>query len=316
MWVRLYYPEGGFGKGWQGRPASAEETPYEVDTSSGAIRSRGRLMSATTLPEGYLQIGLSFKGRRQTLRVHSLVCWVAHGPRPADKASVDHADRDRSHNDEKNLSWASHQEQAENRDTTTSGRKRGLLPFELEEGEEVYDFRGSPGNVYTGPKVQITSHNTVIRQGLVSQIKTMPGHYPKIALVKYPHAKKRNCYVHTLAWSAFHGPEAVVPKIINHRDHDITNFRPDNLEHSSASHNAIAAYDAGRHDHTRRARQRITVIDADDASFVREYASHTEAAIHLSAHRGPISKSARSTYRTFTGTVDGLKRKLRAVCVK
>jgi hypothetical protein len=187
-----------------------------------------------------------------------------------------------------------------------------LLPFELEEGEKVYDFRGSPGNEYTGPKVQITSHNRVVRQGLVSQIKTKPGHYPKICLVKYPHAKKRNCYVHILAWSAFHGPEAVVPKIINHKDHDITNFRPDNLEASSASHNAIAAYDAGRHDHTRRAWQRITVIDADDGEFVREYASQREAAIHLSAKTGSISKSARSTVRTFKGTVDGLQRKLRA----
>ena len=308
MWVRVYYPEGGFGKGWQDRPASADETPYEVDTSSGAIRSRGRVLSASTTGNGYRRILLALQGPRH-LYVHSLVCWVAHGPRPPGKTSVDHADRDKSHNDEKNLSWASHQEQAENRG----------VPFELEEGEEVYDFRGSPGNEYTGPKLQFTSHNRVIRQGLVSQIKTRPGHYPSIGLVKYPHAKKRNCYVHILAWSAFHGPEAVVPKIINHRDHDITNFRPDNLEASSASHNAIAAYDAGRYDHTRSARRRITVIDADDGEFdaddgefVREYASLTEAAIHLSANTGPISKSARSTFRTFTGTVNGLQRKLRA----
>ena len=78
MWVRVYYPEGGFGKGWQDRPASADETPYEVDTSSGAIRSRGRVLSASTTGNGYRRILLALQGPRH-LYVHSLVCWVAHG---------------------------------------------------------------------------------------------------------------------------------------------------------------------------------------------------------------------------------------------
>ena len=310
MWADLYYPDsGGFGDGWQARPASSEKTPYEIDTSSGNVRRRDgcSVMSAKTNAQGYREVGLRVP-KRKFILVHSLVCWVAHGPRPVGKTSVDHADRDRGNNNSANLRWASHEEQASNR-SDGCGRKR-LLPFVPEEGEVVYAFRGRPGLVYTGPSLQFTSHGRIIRQGRVSQVQRIPGQYPKLGVVGLGN-KMKSVKVHIMAWSAFHGPAAAVPRVINHMDHDPSNFRPDNLEASSHQHNARAAHDAGRHDHARSKRQRVLVSDAASGEAVGEYSSQTEAARILGANQGSISQSVKSK-KPFKAVVDGISRRLRA----
>ena len=317
MWRTVYYPEGGFGRGWQARPASSEKTPYEIDIASGDVRradgSYGGSMSARTLPDGYKQIGLTVQRSRpaKEILVHNLVCWVAHGPRPADKTSVDHGNRGRACNHFKNLKWASHAEQMSNRENT-GGRKRALQ-FEPEEGEVVYDFRGSPESEYTGPQLQFTSHGRILRQGLVSQIKIVPGEYPQLGLVGYPDPEMRPCLVHVLVWSAVYGPDAPIPTVIHHRDNEPSNFRPNNLVASNYSHNATAAHDAGSYDHTRSKRQRIFVFDADSGEAVGRYASQTEAARLLGAFQGHISRCILgSSNRTFSGVVDGVPRKMKA----
>ena len=309
MWADMYYPTEGFAKGWQARPASSEKTPYEIDTSSGAVRRRdGCSVSAKNNADGYKEVGLRVP-KRKFILVHGLVCWVAHGPRPRGKTSVDHADRDRANNHRDNVRWASPKDQAENRGNK-GGRKR-LLPFEPEEGEVVYAFRGRPGLEYTGPSLQFTSLGRIIRQGRVSQVQRIPGQYPKLGVVGFGD-KTKSAKVHVIAWSAFHGPAAAVPEVINHKDHDPTNFRPDNLEASSHVHNAVAAHDAGRHDHTRSKRQRVLVADADSGEAVGVYASQMEAARMLDANQGSISQSMK-TSATFKAVIDGVFRRLTAV---
>ena len=312
MWTRVMYPEGGFGKGWQGRPASTEETPYEIDTSSGAVRRQDGLhgghVQANTLPAGYRQILLRVP-KRTNLMVHNLVCWVAHGPRPPGKTSVDHGDRDKSHNDKDNVSWASHSEQNMNRQF--KGGRIPTLPFDPKDDEVLYDFRGLRSVEYTGTKLQFTSHGRIVRGGRVTPIKITPGQYPRIAVTGL--GEKQWYLVHVLVWSAFYGPHAEVPKVINHRDQDKTNFKPGNLEDSSKSHNAIAAHDGGRYDHARSKRQRICVVDAVDGGIVGEYESQTDAIRNLSAHKSNVWRSLANSTRTFKGTVDGIPRSLKAI---
>ncbi len=281
MWEAVFYPAGGgFGRGWQARPPSPEATPYEVDTASGAVRRRRpdgtcRSLSLRVNDDDYRAIGLRVP-KRTFFLVHNLVCWVAHGPCPAGKTSVDHIDRDRANNSSANLKWASHQDQASNR--SDGGGRKSLLPFEPAEGEVVYDFRGSPGIQYTGPRLQFTSHGRIIRQGRVSQVQRIPGAYPKLGVVGLGQKKMRTVKVHILVWSAYHGPDAEVPRVINHVDHDKTNFRPDNLQASSHSHNATAAHDAGRFQGARSKRQRVAVVDADTGERLGEHASQMQAA--------------------------------------
>ena len=256
MWRTLYYPEGGFGRGWQARPASSEKTSYEIDTETGTVRrvdkQYGEYVQAFTLPLGYRQTLLRVP-KRTNLTIHNLVCWVAHGPRPRGKASVDHLDRDRGNNNADNLRWASHRDQNLNREF--KGGRIPTLPFEPAEGEVLYDFRGLRGVAYTGTKLQFTSHGRIVRQGRVTPIKVTKGRYPRIAVVGLG-AKKMWHLVHVLTWSAVYGPDQDIPKVINHKDHDPTNFSPDNLEASDHSRNTRAAHDAGRFDHGRSKRKR------------------------------------------------------------
>lgn len=64
---------------------------------------------------GYLFCRLSFMGKTKKRYVHQLVCEAWHGEKPEDDYSVDHIDRDRTHNKPINLRWASREEQNANR---------------------------------------------------------------------------------------------------------------------------------------------------------------------------------------------------------
>jgi hypothetical protein len=312
MWRTVYYPEGGFGRKWQARPASSEKTSYEVDIASGDVRRRRsngsyRSLNQRTNEEGYKTVGLRVS-KREYILVHNLVCWVVRGPRPVGKTSVDHGDRNRANNNFTNLTWASPRDQACNR-SDGGGRKR-LLPFEPEEGEVVYDFRGSPGVEYTGPQLQFTSHGRIVRQGRISQVQRIQGQYPKLSVSRIG-KKARTIKVHILVWSAVYGPNAQIPTVIHHRDNEPSNFRPSNLQASNYSHNAVAAHDAGRFDHARSKRQCIRVVDADSGESVGEYASQMEAARFLRANQGSISQCLSSeTSKSFKGVVGGINKRL------
>ncbi len=255
-WRVVYYPEGGFEEGWQARQATQQATPYEINIQTGTVRRQdglfGEYVQANTLPGGYNQILLRVPERKCIL-VHNLVCWVAHGPRPHGMASVDHRDRKKTNNNADNLRWASHKEQNQNRQF--KGGRIPTLPFEPMDDEILYDFRGMNGEAYTGTKLQFTSQGRILREGRVSPIKINEGQYPRIA-VSGLGGKKQWHLVHVHVWAAVHGPDQDIPEVVNHKDHDPTNFRPDNLEASDHSQNIRAAHDAGRFDHTRSKRKR------------------------------------------------------------
>ncbi len=168
-------------------------------------------------------------------------------------ASVDHLDRDRANNSADNLRWASHKEQNQNR--LFKGGRVPTIAFEPKDNETVYDFRGLRGIAYTGTRLQFTSHGRIVRQGRITPIKITKGRYPRIALTGLG-PKKQWHLVHILVWAAIYGPDQDIPKVVNHKDHDTTNFRPDNLEASDHSQNTRAAHDAGRFDHARSKRKR------------------------------------------------------------
>jgi hypothetical protein len=192
------------------------------------------------------------------------------------------------------------------------GGRIQTLPLEPQDDEVLYDFRGLRSVEYTGTKLQFTSRGRIIRGGRVTPIKITPGQYPRIAVTGLG-TEKQWYLVHVLVWAAVHGTHAEVPEVINHRDQDKTNFKPGNLEDSSRSHNAIAAHNAGRYDHTRSKRQRIRIVDAVDGGIVGEYESQTDAIRKLSAHKSNVSRSLAYSTRTFKGTVDGIPRTLKAI---
>lgn len=322
-WIDLRGPEGGVGKGWQTRkPSDAHRPRYKADLNSGEIWRLDRtgkpcqLMASHSMdknnPSGYRQMSLSFPGSKQkTFLVHAILCWAAHGAMPDGCVSVDHTDGNPSNNAAYNLEWVSAKQQAANRRKAVS---KPMLPFFQEPGEVLYRFLGSPELAYAGPSLEFTSLGRIVRGGKLSQAtKVDSGGYPQISVKDLGTQQ-----VHRLAWSAYYGPDAEVPGVIDHRDGDKKNFGKDNLRESNKSHNATAAHDAGAFDGTKRARQAVQVF-ADrtgraepwlyDGATPAVFDSQTAAAKALGAPQGHISQSIRKGH-AFTADVAGVKTKV------
>ena len=252
-WRNLEYPVEGFGKGgdWKRRPSSGEVTAYEIDVERGIVRRRGGEVVSTHKKE-YVSISLSIIPKRKNFQLHSLVCWAAHGPMPFGCSSVDHIDRDPTHNTASNLRWASAKDQAANRNP---GERKAMLPFIQTPGEILCEFRGFPGFVYSGPSLVITTAGRVVRDGKLSTAESMNNSgYPVVGVTGIG-----SMLTHRAAWSAYYGPDAEVPKVINHRDGNKKNFAMSNLEESDYSHNGFAAHDTGAHDDGKRRRQPVII---------------------------------------------------------
>ena len=254
-WRNLEYPVEGFGKGgdWKRRASSGEVTAYEIDTERGIVRRRGgEVISTHKNAHEYISIYFSVP-EKKGFQMHSLVCWAAHGPMPSGCTSVDHIDRDPTNNAASNLRWASAKDQAANKGAKV---QRAMLPFVQAPGENLYEFRGFPGFVYSGPSLVITSLCRVVRNGKLSTAESLiGGGYPVIGVKGLGSA----CLTHRIAWSAYHGPDAAVPKLINHRDGNKKNFAMANLEESDNSHNGFAAHDTGAHDGGKSQRQPVVL---------------------------------------------------------
>jgi hypothetical protein len=252
-WRNLEYPIGGFGAGgdWKRRASSGEATAYEIDTERGIVRRRGGEVVSTHKKE-YVSISLSINPKRKNFQLHSLVCWAAHGPMPSGCSSVDHIDRDPTNNTASNLRWASAKDQAANRKPS---ERKAMLPFIQAPGEILCEFRGFPGFSYTGPSLVITTSGRVVRDGKLSTAESMNNSgYPVVGVTGLG-----SMLTHRAAWSAYYGPGAVVPKVINHRDGNKKNFAMSNLEESDYSHNGFAAHDTGAHDDGKRRRQPVII---------------------------------------------------------
>ena len=253
-WRDLEFPVGGFGKGgdWKGRASSGEVTAYEIDTERGIVRRRGGEVLSLSKKREYVLIGLS-SPERKTFQLHSLVCWAAHGPIPSGCSSVDHLDRDPKNNAASNLRWASAKDQAANRGAKV---QRAMLPFVKMLNEEMHEFRGFPGFVYSGPSLFFTTAGRIVRGGMLSTAESLGGGgYPAMCVK----GLGSRSLIHRIAWSAYHGPDAAVPKLINHRDGNKKNFAMTNLEESDKSRNGFAAHDTGAHDDGKRRRQAVII---------------------------------------------------------
>lgn len=91
--------------------------PREVASKNGSVaKKRGRIMAPyRSKKTGYYQARLAKEGVSKTLLLHRLICEAFHGPPPANKPQVAHADGARDNNRADNLRWASAKENAEDR---------------------------------------------------------------------------------------------------------------------------------------------------------------------------------------------------------
>lgn len=265
-WVDLPLPVGGFGTGggWKYRAHSTELTPYQIHCSTHTVRRRdgqygdGGVIASHLVDrnrkDGYRRIKLSVAGAVKSFFVHSLVCWCAHGPSPTHCSSVDHRDQDPSNNSADNLRWATTKEQAANRGELKR-RAAGSAPGP-EAGTKLFRYLGSPGFAYTGPLLDFSEDGKVYRDGKLGRADSVDKTgYPQI-YVKGLGSSNRT---HRIAWSAYHGPDAPIPEVINHKDGNKRNFALDNLEESNASHNAFAAHDIGAHAEGKRQRRKVVI---------------------------------------------------------
>ena len=79
-------------------------------------RLSGKMMNPSPDSDGYLQVSLFRDTQSNTRKVHALVCFAFHGPRPTLGHEVAHGDGSRQNNRAENVRWATPKQNAEDRD--------------------------------------------------------------------------------------------------------------------------------------------------------------------------------------------------------
>jgi hypothetical protein len=124
--------------------------PYDVSDTGQVRRATpehntyvGKVLRQQPDKDGYLYVVLSRQGMVKTFKVHALVCWAFHGPRPADipDAQVRHLNGVHSDNRATNLCWGTAQDNADDR--KSHGRQvRGEQAYQaLFTQQQVNEFR-------------------------------------------------------------------------------------------------------------------------------------------------------------------------------
>ena len=261
-WVDMMLPAGGFGPGGGWKKQKLLDTPwgYKIDLLTGTVVNKhGNIVKdfpadTDDRDNGYRRINLYIPGgKRKVFSVHTLVCYNGHGPMPEHCSSVDHIDKNKANNCKTNLRWSTAKEQRANQGQTKKRKAAGPPPGP-EPGAKLFPYLGFQGFVYTGPLLEFTEDGKVYRSGKLSQAESLLNGYPQIGIEGLGVQ-----YTHRIAWSAYCGPDAEVPEIINHKDGNKRNFAKNNLEASSSSHNIQAAHDAGAYDGTGSQRQKVVI---------------------------------------------------------
>ena len=113
-------------------PIPGWELTHEVSRDGAVRRLDGGHVSIWSVPAGYVQVGLTERGRRPEKRsIHSLVLESFVGPRP-NGAVVRHLDGNPSNNAIENLQWGTPAENAE--DTIRHGRHRQVAKTHCPQG--------------------------------------------------------------------------------------------------------------------------------------------------------------------------------------
>lgn len=277
---------------YKDRGALVESGPcvYEICLASQQVRRKGGQQPlATWTDDGYARVSIYVdSGKKKSLSLHTLVCWAAHGACPGHCSSVDHINRSKKDNNPDNLRWTTPKEQNENRARTVT-RLPTTERFVPSDAETVWTYRGRPGRPYAGRLLQFTSERRIIRDGNVSNSNWKKNGYPRI------YVGGANEYVHRLVWSAFRGPHAAVPAVINHIDHAKDNWLPGNLEATTHSGNRFAAIAAGRFEDSKWPPKKVRVCTEDQNGVFRadtvEYDSYSAASRALQVSTKTIKKS-------------------------
>ena len=321
-WVDMMPPAGGFGPGggWKKQKLSDILWGYKIDLLTGTVVNKhgnivkDRPTDTDDRENSYRQIDLRIPGgKRKRFTVHTLVSYYGHGPMPEHCSSVDHIDTNKTHNSKSNLRWSTAKGQAANRGERKKRKAAGPPPGP-EPGAKLFPYMGSPGFVYTGPLLQFTEDGKVYRNGKLSLAESLLLGYPGINIKGLGMQK-----THRIAWSAFYGPDAPVPEIINHGPKGKKCFAKNNLEDSNSSHNAIAAHNSGAYDGTGSQRQRVVIrlllkpdkdwlFDSKNTAVFESHHAATKALVDAGACtlKNPQSNISRSVAkgRSFTVLVN------------
>lgn len=276
----------------------------------------------------YFTMSHDEKGRNTKIRVSVALLTIYHGPRPSDKHTADHIDRDPDNNELSNLRWLNSSEQIRNQKKHT--KRYGRCVTEIVNGQ---DFR-----TWFRVSDAATFHNISERwlREVAANEKEYAGLKWKYALdfidgeefrpVDYPSygqiyvsnkgrvidSKARisfgsntsNGYrntaitiesvcvpllVHRLVYWAFVDNPAGL--FINHKDGNSINNKLENLESATPSENNLHAHATGLAKGQKNGRHSIAVNQYSlDGTFIATYPSQSEAFRQTGVCQGTIGK--------------------------
>ena len=306
---------------------------YEV-SNTGIVRNKKSkyILKIGKDSNGYstvsLQVGEKERKSKELL-LHRLVA-IGHIEQDnKDAQTVDHIDQDKSNNNKENLRWATHKEQAKNRPKAKKGcNARSIIQKNLD-GTIINIFKTT---IEATTKLQMHSLtikkyalNNTGRNGytlhyvedkkedneLWIELKTTAGTIEisnkgrrKMENGRLSYGNKMNGYLSTrINNKSFYLHRLIAQafcdgfqegKVVNHKDHNKTNNKADNLEWCTLKENSQHASEHGK---LNKYRQRIAKCD-DDMNIIEVYPSIAHVArLYDTKYDGDIHKAIREHYR-------------------